>query len=220
VELGCGNGMKAKKVIQHLLKKGRQHFNYFGVDYSEEMLVEFKKEVQPDKQSSQVNVFTCQGLNNQVMESLFKDNKSQLLHLPTLVIQLGSSVGCENEDDSIVTLASQHITHQDALLVTFDLIKDLKVLELAYNNEPNEKFIKNYLSMMNEELGSDFDLNHFKFISSWDYGQYQMNHYLQSLIDQTVHFKKHDISVQFFQNESLKVSNSRKYNISLINKMA
>lgn len=47
VELGCGNGAKAMKIIERLLSKGYSHFTYWGVDYSEEMLVDFRKQVEP-----------------------------------------------------------------------------------------------------------------------------------------------------------------------------
>lgn len=65
-----------------------------------------------------------------------------------------------------------HSSPNDALLVTFDLIKDLQLLEASYNNLPNEKFIKNYLNTLNEDLGANFDLEQFHYVSAWDYRKY------------------------------------------------
>lgn len=66
----------------------------------------------------------------------------------------------------------QQFGPEDAVLVTFDLIKDLKIFDIAYNNADNNNFIMNYLVSLNEELEANFDISQFKYISAWDYSVY------------------------------------------------
>lgn len=66
----------------------------------------------------------------------------------------------------------QQLGPEDAVLVTFDLIKDMKIFDIAYNNVDNYNFIMNYFVTLNEELEANFDISQFKYISAWDYSSY------------------------------------------------
>ena len=105
-------------------------------------------------------------------------------------------------------------------MVGFDLIKETEIMRKAYNCPEFEAVTTNYLTVLNEEFGADFDLDHFQFVSAWDHQEYEQSHYLTSLKDQTVSFAKLGTQVEFFRFENIRVFKSAKLNNHMIQKMA
>lgn len=118
--------------IQKLLKAGEFSFNYFGCDFSEGMLGDFQSQLK-QYQSESVSIKTRQGLNEDVLVELFKEKKAQLDHLPTIILFLGASISQEKKDQNMMHVVSDLMSHEDRLLVGFDLIKENEIMRKAYN---------------------------------------------------------------------------------------
>ena len=76
----------------------------------------------------------------------------------------------------------------DYLLLGLDRVKDTEVLNAAYNDAQGltADFNLNLLTVMNQELGADFDLTYFKHVAYFNEEDAQIEMYLESQRDQQV----------------------------------
>jgi L-histidine Nalpha-methyltransferase len=83
-----------------------------------------------------------------------------------IIVFLGSSIGnfVPKEAESFLKVLADKLNEDDSLLIGFDLHKDEKILNAAYNDSAGitAKFNLNILHRINKELGGEFDLNLFK----------------------------------------------------------
>lgn len=126
----------------------------------------------------------------------------------------GSSIGNLEPTEVVQFLrnAAALLEPHGDLLIGVDLKKDKAILEPAYDDAQgiSAAFALNVLTRMNRELGSDFDLNHFKYTAIYNpLGRIEM--YIVSLTDQTVHFG--DIEISFHAGEKLRTEYSYKYTV-------
>lgn len=110
----------------------------------------------------------------------------------------------------------------DLLMISFDLKKDYKTIQLAYNDPQgvSEEFEMNILHRINEELGGNFDLDQFFFHSYLDSYEGCIKNFLLSKIEQDVAIDSIGESFHFEAFEPILVEESHKFSIKEIEKMA
>ena len=101
----------------------------------------------------------------------------------------------------------------DALLVGFDLVKDVKRLEAAYNDSRGvtAAFNKNVLSVLNRALDADFDTDAFEHVAVFDRGAEWVEMRLRSACDQNVRVRTLDLDVPFARGEEMRTEISSKF---------
>ena len=101
----------------------------------------------------------------------------------------------------------------DALLLGTDLVKDPAVLVSAYDDEAGitAAFNKNVLSVLNHELGADFDPDAFEHVARWDAGQEWIEMRLRASRPQTVRLPAIDLTVEFAAGEEMRTEVSAKF---------
>jgi L-histidine N-alpha-methyltransferase len=101
----------------------------------------------------------------------------------------------------------------DRLLLGTDLVKDPAVIEAAYNDSQGvtAAFNKNVLSVVNRELGADFDLDAFEHVAFYDRQQEWIEMRLRALAPQEVHLGQLGISVHFAHREEMRTEISAKF---------
>ena len=106
------------------------------------------------------------------------------------------------------------------LLLGFDLVKDVAVLEAAYNDAQGitASFNKNILRRINAELGGDFNLDHFEHKAIWCPVNNRIEMHLRSDVDQTVTIGER--SFHFSSGETICTEYSHKYDLESITKIA
>jgi L-histidine N-alpha-methyltransferase len=107
-----------------------------------------------------------------------------------------------------------HAMHTgDALLVGFDLVKDRRRLEAAYNDSRNvtAAFNKNVLGVLNRELDADFDPDAFEHVAVYDPGAEWVEMRLRSTRDQSVHVRALELDVWFGRGEEMRTEISAKF---------
>ncbi|MER7688662.1 L-histidine N(alpha)-methyltransferase [Streptomyces sp. NPDC097610] len=142
---------------------------------------------------------------------------------PRLVAFLGSTIGNLLPAERAVFLASVRdlLAPGDCLLLGTDLVKDPSVLVAAYDNAPTSDFNKNVLSVINRELGADFDLDAFDHAVLWDVAQEWIEMRLRSRTEQTVKIPALDLAVDFAEGEELRTEISAKFRLpSLVNELS
>jgi L-histidine N-alpha-methyltransferase len=134
---------------------------------------------------------------------------------PRLVAFLGGTVGnlLPGERAAFLSSVRALLAPGDALLLGTDLVKDEEVLVRAYDDAAGvtAAFNKNVLSVVNRELGADFDADAFDHVALWDAGQEWIEMRLRSRAAQTVKIPALDLAVDFAAGEELRTEVSAKF---------
>ena len=134
---------------------------------------------------------------------------------PRLMAFLGSTIGNLEPAQATSFLASirKEMTGADGFLVGFDLVKDVDVLERAYNDEAGvtAKFNLNVLRVLNRELGASFDLDAFRHRAVWNSADSRIEMLLESVIEQSVRIPSIGLEISFSAGESIRTELSHKY---------
>ncbi len=134
---------------------------------------------------------------------------------PRLVAFLGGTVGNLLPDERAAFLASVRalLAPGDALLLGTDLVKDERVLVRAYDDAAGvtAAFDKNVLSVVNRELGADFDPDGFDHVALWDSGHEWIEMRLRARTAQSVKIPALELVVDFAEGEELRTEVSAKF---------
>ncbi|MFI8067901.1 L-histidine N(alpha)-methyltransferase [Streptomyces sp. NPDC086033] len=134
---------------------------------------------------------------------------------PRLVAFLGGTIGNLLPVERAAFLASVHalLSPGDALLLGTDLVKDENVLVRAYDDAARvtAAFNKNVLTVVNRELGADFDPGAFDHVALWDAENEWIEMRLRSRREQTVKVPALDLAVDFAADEELHTEISAKF---------
>lgn len=209
IELGSGTSRKTRHLFdacQHLNK----YPEYWPFDVCEPMLIQTAEDL----------MVQYDWLNVQPLEG---DYSAGLSHLPkpdghSLYVFLGSSIGNFSETEAInfLTEVSQHMATGDTLLLGIDRIKPVEVLEAAYNDEQGvtAEFNLNVLSVLNKQLGANFDLQQFEHQAVFNESESQIEMYLHSRSKQTIDFSELDTKLTLHDGEKILTEISRKYSLN------
>jgi L-histidine N-alpha-methyltransferase len=137
---------------------------------------------------------------------------------PSLIAFLGSTIGNFTRPAAVRLLSRvrKYMTAADLFLLGVDLRpggeKSLADVEAAYNDARGvtSAFNLNALSVLNRELGTDFDLRAFRHWAFYNAQESRIEMHLVSLASQTIHFPGGG-SVSFREGETLRTEISCKY---------
>ncbi|WP_338702792.1 L-histidine N(alpha)-methyltransferase [Streptomyces sp. Q6] len=134
---------------------------------------------------------------------------------PRLVAFLGGTIGNLLPVERAAFLASVRalLSPGDFFLLGTDLVKDEATLVAAYDDAAGvtAAFDKNVLSVVNRELGADFDLDAFDHVARWNASQEWIEMRLRSSAAQTVKIPALDLAVDFTAGEELRTEVSAKF---------
>jgi L-histidine N-alpha-methyltransferase len=202
VELGSGSSEKTRYVIDALTAL----HTYVPVDVSESALT----------QAGQALIAERPGLN---VHALIADFTAALTLPetpgPRLLAFLGGTIGnlLPAERAAFFTSVRALLSPGDALLLGTDLVKDEKVLVRAYDDAAGvtAAFNKNVLTVVDRELGADFDPGAFDHVALWDAENEWIEMRLRSRTAQTVKIPALDLAVDFAAGEELHTEVSAKF---------
>ncbi|MFD6295857.1 L-histidine N(alpha)-methyltransferase [Streptomyces sp. NPDC060235] len=202
VELGSGSSEKTR----HLLDALPDLHTYVPVDVSESALT----------QAGQALIAERPELN---VHALIADFTAGLTLPdtpgPRLVAFLGGTIGnlLPAERASFLSSVRSLLSPGDTLLLGTDLVKDPSVLVAAYDDAAGvtAAFNKNVLSVVDRELGADFDLDAFEHVALWDAGHEWIEMRLRSRVAQTVKISGLGLAVDFAEGEEVRTEISAKF---------
>jgi dimethylhistidine N-methyltransferase len=127
----------------------------------------------------------------------------------------GSTIGNFNPADALALLKRMaRIADEDGgVLIGVDLVKDVRILERAYNDAAGvtAKFNLNILERFNRELGTDFDVEAFSHKAVWNAARERIEMHLVSEVDQRV--RVCDCVIRFRKGETIHTESSHKYTL-------
>ena len=215
IELGPGDGSKSKIIIDGFIEYGCK-VNYYPIDISLKALNLLNKNIKND---IKLNI---NGIVGEYFEGLKFVKK--LSQNKQLVLFLGSNIGNFEREYSIKFIKNiyNNIKNKSYILTGYDLKKDPKKLNKAYNDSSNltKKFNINLLSRINKELNGDFILNNFIHYGTYNPSIGAMESFLISTKNQMVNIKKLNKKYYFDANEPIHLEYSFKFSIKDIDNIA
>ena len=205
VELGSGTSEKTRLLLRALRDAGTlTSFVPFDVDPA----------VLKDASSAVASEFP--GLSVEPVVGDFEKHLGELpRHPKRLVAFLGSTIGNLDPEQRSGFLADVRATLRpgDSFLLGTDLVKPVERLIAAYDDAQGvtAAFDKNVLSVINRDLGADFDLDAFEHLAAWDAEHERIEMRLRSLRDQVVPVRRIGIEVRFARGEEMRTEISSKF---------
>lgn len=132
-----------------------------------------------------------------------------------LFVFLGSTIGNLTPVPRAAFLArlAAAMVPGDTLLLGTDLVKDIDRLVRAYDDAAGvtAAFNRNVLTVLNRELGADFDVQAFEHVARWNGDAEQMEMWLRATGAQRVHFDALGLTVDFAAGEQMLTEVSCKF---------
>ncbi|WP_369197919.1 L-histidine N(alpha)-methyltransferase [Streptomyces djakartensis] len=202
IELGSGSSEKTR----HLLDALTELRGYVPVDVSGSALTQAGRALAAERPDLDVHALIADFTGKVTLP----DTPG-----PRLVAFLGGTIGNLLPAERAAFLASVRalLAPGDALLLGTDLVKDEEVLVRAYDDAAGvtAAFNKNVLTVINRELGADFDLAGFDHVARWDPGREWIEMRLRSRSEQTVKVPALGLAVDFAAGEELRTEVSAKF---------
>lgn len=205
VELGAGSASKTRIILDAMQSTGSAA-QYVPVDVSRDFLEESAARLRdsyPD-----LDITTAVG-------DFTRELSLPEMQRPALFVFLGSTIGNFETDAAIRILGriAGHMRPDDRFLLGVDLRKDVGTIEAAYNDDAGvtAEFNLNVLSVLNRELGADFDLAAFSHRAVYNRELHRIEMHLDSLREQLVTIADAGMEVRFRKGESILTELSCKY---------
>lgn len=202
IELGSGSSDKTR----HLIDELPSLHTYVPVDVSETALTGAANALLAERPALHVHALIADFTGGLALPGTPG---------PRLVAFLGGTIGnlLPAERASFLSSVRALLSPGDALLLGTDLVKDASVLVSAYDDRAGvtAAFNKNVLSVINRELGADFDPDAFAHVAAWDAEREWIEMRLRSKEPQTVKVPALDLAVDFAAGEELRTEISAKF---------
>src|SRR5919197_220901 len=224
IELGSGSSSKTRILLESFLRSKQKptHYYYFPIDISYSMLQDTVKMLSSEFPKLQVIGLSTDYLDGIDKANQFVSNKN--ISAQMIIVFLGSTIGNfePEEAESFLKVLANRLNKGDSLLVGFDLHKNEKVLNPAYNDSAGitAKFNMNILHRINRELGGDFDPSLFKHHAFYNKDKRRIEMHLVSTCKQQVYISEIDKTFDFKEGESIHTENSYKYTLKQIDALA
>ncbi|MFF4363179.1 L-histidine N(alpha)-methyltransferase [Streptomyces sp. NPDC001604] len=202
IELGSGSSEKTRYLLDALTGL----HTYVPVDVSESALTQAGQALVAERPGLQVHGLIA----DFTARVTLPDTPG-----PRLIAFLGGTIGNLLPVERAAFFASIRslLSPGDALLLGTDLVKDEKVLVRAYDDAAGvtAAFNKNVLTVVNRELGADFDPGAFDHVALWDTANEWIEMRLRSRTAQSVKIPALDLAVDFEAGEELRTEVSAKF---------
>ncbi len=210
VELGSGAADKTRVLLDALSATGQLR-RFVPFDVSAGIL----------RSSSLELIEEYPGLEIQGIVGDFENHLTEIPAVGTkLTALLGGTIGNFNpsERKALLTDVVRGMRPGDTFLLGTDLVKDHQRLVLAYDDPTGvtAAFNKNVLSVLNRELGANFDLDAFEHVARFDTEHEWMDLRLRSLREQTIAIRDLGLSVHFEAGEEMRTEISAKFRKSKV----
>lgn len=215
VELGAGDGLKTKILIDYFLRENI-NFKYIPIDISEGAVTNLKCDLRKN--------FPSLVLEEKVGDYFEMLQKLLSCDTPKIILFLGSNIGNFHRQESIDFLRNlrQNMNSYDLLFIGFDLKKDPEIIKAAYDDihGHTERFNLNLLKRFNREYGANFKIEHFRHAPNYDPLTGAARSYLVSTEEQKVYFEAFDEEIHFNKWEAIYTEISQKFDYDLISYLA
>jgi len=205
IELGSGSAAKTRSLLDAMDDAGCLR-TYAPVDISEEITRETAGRLVAEYPGLEVHGVVCD----------FEAHLERIsVAAPRLIAFLGGTIGNFYPQSRRAFLAriAALLGPEDRLLLGTDLVKETARLEAAYNDSAGvtAEFNKNVLSVLNRELGADFDARRFEHHAFYDTERAWIDIRLRSLARQSVSLSEIGMTIELAEGEEIRTEISCKF---------
>jgi L-histidine Nalpha-methyltransferase len=232
IELGSGNSTKTRILLKQIVIVARNSSSrvvYFPIDISHAILQETAASLKSELDITVISIPADYIEGMKQATKIISDGSSSKMQRKKkkkkLVLFLGSSIGNfePGETASFLSMTRERMEEGDMLLVGFDMHKDRRVLDAAYNDKKGvtARFNLNLLERINNELEGQFDLGKFAHMAFYNEQLRRIEMHLVSKEDQDVYIGGAiGRSFHFEKGETIHTENSYKYDMRQIKDIA
>jgi L-histidine N-alpha-methyltransferase len=208
VELGSGSAAKTRVLLDAMEAAGTLH-RYVPFDVSEQMVRETAAALADEYAGLLVH-----GIVGDFERHLAAVPPSEPGH-PRVLAFLGGTIGnfTPGSRRRFLRSLAALLGPDDFLLLGTDLVKDIDVVEAAYDDESGvtAEFNRNMLRVLNRELGADFDPELFDHVAFFDPTHEWIEMRLRARRSCRVRLEALDLDVEFARGEELRTEISAKF---------
>lgn len=205
IEYGIGSALKTRILLEHL----EDPVACIPVDISRQYLLRSASELEKDYPEIEF-IPVCTNFSEP-----FEVPKTRAEPTRAIAYFSGSTIGNLSPTEAAGLFGNMAKTcgSGGGLLIGIDLIKDVALLEAAYNDSQGvtAEFNKNILIRMNRELGANFDPKKFDHLAFYNEAECRIESHLVSRVAQRVCLGDDEFS--FLKGETIHSENSQKYDI-------
>jgi L-histidine N-alpha-methyltransferase len=158
------------------------------------------------------------------VKGVVADFETALAHLPPtetkLITFLGSTIGNLDPAARLHFFANvaASLKGADTFLLGVDLVKPEPILHAAYNDSAGvtAAFNLNLLSVLNRDLGADFDLTAFEHVAFYSASDHRIEMHLRSLRRQSVTILSCDLQLDLLDGEMIRSEISTKFSPEMV----
>lgn len=213
VEYGAGAATKTRTILD-AMRRADLLGHYIPIDVSADFL-----HTTAEKLLGDYPELTIHGLTGDFLEPIRIPHENQ----PRLIVFLGSTIGnlTDAEAKDFFRLITNQMTPKDRFLLGTDLVKDIRVLEDAYNDSRGitARFSTNMLRIINRELGGEFLEEQFQHHAFYNPRKRQIEIHLVARESLQVRITDIDLTVPFEKGESIRTEISGKYSKNRVRKL-
>jgi len=215
IEIGSGDPSKISLLLNKIPKTNQSGLNYIPIDisasaieYSGKKLIEL---------FPQISIY-----------GLVADFTKQLNIIPQksnrMFCFLGSTIGnfTPEQADKFMLDMSKIVKQDEYFLLGFDNIKDIKILEKAYNEEQGitAKFNLNVLNVINKITETNFNTSDFRHIAFYNKHKNRIEMHLEALKEVKITSKHFINDIIIKKGERIHTENSHKFDKTIIERLA
>lgn len=215
IELGSGSSQKTRYLLNSFVRN-HGDVKYVPIDVSD-ILISSSLDMLDEFGTVKID-----GIQSTYEKGLKIAN--EVIKEPKLIIFLGSSIGNFNPSEALgfMKLISSVMSIEDSFLIGFDMVKDINILNSAYDDEAGytAKFNLNLLNRINKELDGEFIINNFRHKSFYNADDSRIEMHIESLEEQDVCIHMIREKIHFNKGETIHTENSYKFTDEMIRKLA
>lgn len=210
VELGSGSASKTRALLDAMMDRAGA-VRYVPFDVSESALTGCTKRFREEYPTLEISGFV--GDFDHSLERLL--NRPRTNGAGRLVIFLGGTIGnfTPEQRHSFLGRLRAGLEKGDYLLIGTDLVKDVRVLEAAYDDAAGvtARFNKNLLNVLNRKLGGEFDPELFAHRAIYNPEESRIEMWLDSKVAQKVPVAALDLEIPFEEGGGIRTEISAKF---------
>lgn len=206
IELGSGDSSKIKLLLKQLSQTALSSIRYFPVDISQSAILKSSEDL-------------MQAFNLESITGIVADFVHQLKVLPKVGKRLfcffGSTIGnfTKAEQERFIRELGNEMQAGDTFLLGMDMVKDISVLEKAYNDTKGitAAFNKNILNVLNALCNTNFNVDDFEHIAFYNHAENRIEMHLEALKEMDISLNSGLDTIHLQQGEKIHTENSHKF---------
>jgi len=207
IELGSGDASKISLLLRRILEEQLATIKYHPLDISKSAIEKASEKLAEEFPMISINGIVADFIHQ---VNVVPKNGRRLFCF------FGSTIGNLNKSEirEFMKLVGDEMQPGDSLLLGMDMVKDIAVLEKAYNDENGitAQFNKNILNVINNICGTNFDIENFEHLAFYNKDEHRIEMHLKAMKDMVVLSASGTDEIHIKKGETIHTENSHKFN--------